>query len=189
MEFKNAFVFTDGNGFWSSHKCKVKILSMELTEADLRVYFSVIDWDVDKYGLIYTDEGWMKGFKALLRMTGFSAAATLEVCYSEQGMQGVNYVSLDVGKKFIQEFKKLSKTKVKSEVEPKKGIDFKNRTCRKDGRKKNYYSESLQGDFQLVMGDVDMGDYSELWEEFILSLKIPDVRAKFQSFLKKKVEE
>jgi hypothetical protein len=38
---------------------------------------------------------------------GFSTDAILHVSYSEQGMQGGNYVSMDVGSDFIQECEAL----------------------------------------------------------------------------------
>jgi hypothetical protein len=49
-------------------------------------------------GLIYTDKGFMTELKALLEANGLDAS---DIGYSEQGMQGENYVSLDVGENFI----------------------------------------------------------------------------------------
>ena len=54
-------------------------------------------------GLIYSDPQWIKEFRLLLKAHGFSYAAAENVDYSEKGMQGVNYVSLDAGRTFIFE--------------------------------------------------------------------------------------
>jgi hypothetical protein len=43
----------------------------------------------------------MKELKKLLTAKGFDAG---DVSYSEQGMQGDNYVSCDVGERFINTF-------------------------------------------------------------------------------------
>jgi hypothetical protein len=73
---------------------------------ELRVYFDTMVWITDKFGLIYTDPQWLKELRNLLRQLEFSVAAAKDVSYSEQGMQGDDYVSLDVGAKFIKAWKK-----------------------------------------------------------------------------------
>ena len=104
---------TCGNGFWSLEKREVKINKLGLDyiayydgefHSELRAYFTKRDWDVEKHGLIYTDDLWLKEFRSELKRVGFSAPAIKSVNYSEQGMQGDNYVSLDVGDKFVREF-------------------------------------------------------------------------------------
>ena len=47
---------------------------------------------------------------------GFGPDAILDVSYSEQGMQGHNYVSMDVGKQFILECNALYRFTVHKEV-------------------------------------------------------------------------
>lgn len=96
------FTLTDGLGCWSGHAKSVKILEIYLNYVDgtdhgeLHAKFRKSDWNPARDGLIYTDECWLKGFNhKLVEMGG------TPVSYSEQGMQGDNYVSLDVGKKFL----------------------------------------------------------------------------------------
>ena len=94
---------TNGTGYWSTVAKAVEITDMRLGYVaddkefgELRVYFNTATWDVETDGLIYTD----KQFKAELNV--FLTAHGLDVAeYSEQGMQGDNYVSLDVDADFI----------------------------------------------------------------------------------------
>ena len=51
-----------------------------------------------QHGLIYTDAQFKRELRSFLETQGLDAT---DVSYSEQGMQGDNYVSLDVGDKFI----------------------------------------------------------------------------------------
>lgn len=106
---------THGNGWWSCEKRKITHSKAainyygndndlsKLTYAELRVFFSKKDWDVKKHGLIYTDRAWLRELKAYLKSVGFTNKAANDVDYSEQGMQGDNYVSLDIGKPFLKE--------------------------------------------------------------------------------------
>lgn len=109
---------TDGEGLWSDESREVISKSAEVYVGDwaleemkdkmpsfgeLRVYFNMKSWNIDKFGLIYTDEGWLKDLRNYLISLGFSKAASKDVDYSEQGMQSDNYVSLDVGKEFLKE--------------------------------------------------------------------------------------
>jgi hypothetical protein len=64
---------------------------------ELRVYFDIDTWDVNELGLIYTDGQFMGELRALLKAHGLPGD---DVSYSEQGMQGDDYVSCDVGTKF-----------------------------------------------------------------------------------------
>jgi hypothetical protein len=57
-------------------------------------------------GLVYNDELWIKNFRAYLVSLGFTKVASKDVDYSEQGMQGDDYISLDIGTKFIKNFLK-----------------------------------------------------------------------------------
>lgn len=111
---------TNGDGFWSTSVKKVThskaYLSLwdeemglfnnnKLKFAELQIYFSKRDWDVNKHGLIYTDNLWLKELRKKLFDFGFSKAAVKSVSYSEQGMQGHNYVSLYVGLTFLKQLK------------------------------------------------------------------------------------
>jgi hypothetical protein len=103
-----AVLHTAGDGYWSNVQKAVKITHLqlaytndELNFGELRVRFNVATWDVNKDGLIYTDSLFLEDLQLTLDELGFDAS---DVGYSEQGMQGDNYVSLDVGERFINTF-------------------------------------------------------------------------------------
>jgi hypothetical protein len=109
----SATLNTSGDGFWSIEKravtaTKLELLILELDDDDqdeepfgeLRVFFDTKTWDPDKYGLIYTDHQFLRDLRDAFRREGLSP----DVDYSEQGMQGDDYVSLDVGGEFIDSF-------------------------------------------------------------------------------------
>ena len=105
---------TNGTGYWSPKQKFVTINRIELAYVDdeeqfgeLRAYFDPAEWDINNDGLIYSDMGWKRSFLTCLESMGFSTDAILHVSYSEQGMQGGNYVSMDVGSDFIQECEAL----------------------------------------------------------------------------------
>jgi hypothetical protein len=114
---------TDGKGYWSRSKRIVQIRKLEIYLADdgkkqgmplniqygnLNAYFTKSSWNTEKHGLIYTDKLWMKTFREELHMAGFSHKAAMDVIYSEQGMQGEDFVNMDVGKTFITEWMSLN---------------------------------------------------------------------------------
>lgn len=108
MHKLNVTLNTNGCGYWSSVAKAVKIVGMDLPYIDdckefgeLRVYFDPTSWNVKKDSLIYTDRQFEKELKAYLTNIGL---VSKDVSYSEQGMQGLNYVSLDVGKHFIKSY-------------------------------------------------------------------------------------
>ena len=99
---------TDGKGLWSSVAKAVRIVDMVLDKGteyedddsifgEFRVYFDTKTWNPNKDGLIYTDKQFLRELREFLATQGLPGA---DVCYSEQGMQGDDYVSLDAGKKF-----------------------------------------------------------------------------------------
>jgi hypothetical protein len=101
---------TNGRGYWSSAAKFVTIdrvciayLDDESDFGELRAYFDPAEWDVDNDGLIYTDRAWMQGFRECMQTLGFSDEAVKDINYSEQGMQGDNFVSMDVTGAFIRE--------------------------------------------------------------------------------------
>jgi hypothetical protein len=108
----NTFACTDGTGHWSREvrdvrltKLTVPYINEEEDFAELRVYFDEITWKVDTHGLIYTDRKFRNELRLLLvKVLQFTEAAALDVCYSEQGMQGDDYVSFDVDKLFLDEW-------------------------------------------------------------------------------------
>ena len=101
--------WTNGSGYWTSVSKKTEVITLELTLAkklgELRAYFSK-DWNVKIDGLIYTDKSWIQDLRLNLFYLGFSMEAIQNIDYSEQGMQGHDYVSLDVGVSFMREYLK-----------------------------------------------------------------------------------
>lgn len=109
---KSITATTNGKGYWSDVKRSVRITEIEIEsitddnadEIDvgdktqipammyLRVYFNRKDWNTEKHGLIYTDDKWIAQLRKGLREIGVDAAG---LDYTEQGMQGDDYVSLD----------------------------------------------------------------------------------------------
>ncbi len=101
----NSVISTAGDGLWSDVQKNVKIVKLdvpyqndEFTFGELRVYFDPQTWDVKYDGLIYTDDKFLRDLHVQLRQLGLPP---VDVDYSEQGMQGVDYVSLDVGEHFL----------------------------------------------------------------------------------------
>ncbi len=99
---------TNGSGYWSNVAKTVLVTGLELSyvndEGDfgeLRVHFDTNTWDVDTDGLIYTDKQFINDLKVLLNRIELDT----DVSYSEQGMQGDTFVSLDVGPEFIKSYK------------------------------------------------------------------------------------
>jgi len=104
MDFAHR-INTSGDGFWSGSVKEVSVLNITVPYmndaedfGELRVYFDTDSWDIHEDGLIYTDKNFQKVLKLLLTKHGLYSD---DVSYSEQGMQGEDYVSLDVGKKFL----------------------------------------------------------------------------------------
>ena len=102
------FLNTNGNGLWSDVETEVRIVDMVLdvgTEyeddktifGEFRVYFDTATWDTAEDGLIYTDKQFLRELREFLNAHGLPGD---DVCYSEQGMQGDDYVSLDAGTAF-----------------------------------------------------------------------------------------
>jgi hypothetical protein len=99
---------TAGDGYWSNVSKTVEVTGLqlayindELDFGELWVRFNTATWDVNTDGLIYTDSLFREQLCELLTQMGFDAS---DVYYSEQGMQGDTYVSLDVGECFINTF-------------------------------------------------------------------------------------
>ena len=106
----NKFFNTCGDGYWSNIAKEVYVESIcmaistenindegeeaEYCDGDLQAYFTEETWN-DSYGLIYTDSAFLECVHTALIKAGISIEAAEDVCYSEQGMQGDNYVSMD----------------------------------------------------------------------------------------------
>lgn len=96
---KSFELHTTGNG-WSRVAKSVKITDVYLNYfssedqfGELHVSFEESSWDVALFGLIYQDTLFLKELKSHFDIEGIG--------YSEQGMQGKDFVSFDVGPKFL----------------------------------------------------------------------------------------
>ena len=127
MEFNkqvNWQTHTDGTSLWSDGVVKtVQILEVDLRNCndeqdfgELCARFNTRDWDSQKDGLIYTDQRWIEEFRALMKTLGFSPRAVEDINYSEQGMQGYNYVSMDVGADFLREVEPMYRWLINQEA-------------------------------------------------------------------------
>jgi hypothetical protein len=101
----NTTIATNGRGLWSNSSTSVYCTDASIAYcneesdwAELRVYFDTSTWDIDSLGLVYTDPGFLKNIKRLFTAAGINVE---DLGYSEQGMQGDDYVSLDAGPLFI----------------------------------------------------------------------------------------
>ncbi len=99
-----------GDGLWSDTAKEVFVESINMfisaeneadegeeasyCDGDLQAYYTEETWD-DSLGLIYTDSAFLECVHTALIKAGISIEAAEDVCYSEQGMQGDNYVSMD----------------------------------------------------------------------------------------------
>jgi hypothetical protein len=102
----NYVISTDGKGEWSKVAKEVHIIdSIIENEHELRIYFDTQTWNVKSDGLIYSDPKFLKGVRKNFSLNGFSDTAVASVEYSEHGMQGDTYVSMDFGKVFLKEWK------------------------------------------------------------------------------------
>ena len=100
---------TDGSGLWSDTQKKILVQKFVIDGwkekgeyqgiPELRVYFDTQDWDISKDGLIYTDDLFHKQLVEYFSTLGVAG----EIDYSEQGMQGDDYVSLDCEYKVLDE--------------------------------------------------------------------------------------
>ena len=113
----------DGRGLWSAtekfvtvNRVRVAYLDDDGDFGELRAYFDPAEWDTDKDGLIYTDSAWMSSFLSCMATLGFSVQALADIDYSEAGMQGDNFVSMDVGGDFIRECEALYRFAVNKEA-------------------------------------------------------------------------
>ena len=98
----NKMFTTCGDGYWSTVAKDVFVESINMYisadeeegDGDLQAYFTEETWN-DSYGLIYTDSAFLACVHTALIEAGISIEAAEDVCYSEQGMQGDDYVSMD----------------------------------------------------------------------------------------------
>ena len=96
-------ITTSGTGLWSNKVKDVHCVGYSVPYAnehcdfgELRVYFNTDTWDVEKDGLIYTDPAFLTAIRF--------AFDSNDIEYSEQGMQGDDFVSFDVGPGFLTKY-------------------------------------------------------------------------------------
>ena len=127
MDFDRKVSFitrTDGRGYWSTvarksiriDRVAIASVSDDGEYGELRAYFDESEWNVESDGLIYSDQAWMKSFRSCMATLGFSVQALADIGYTEQGMQGTEYVSLDVGQDFLVECTPLYRFAVNKEA-------------------------------------------------------------------------
>ena len=109
-----ATLHTNGDGLWSDVKRAVDVNNITISGinaegdfAELCVHFNTNTWDVDADGLIYTDPRFMDELRELLQRVGFTKEEAADVSYSEQGMQGDDYVSCDIMDSACDAYKRL----------------------------------------------------------------------------------
>jgi hypothetical protein len=110
----NIKVSTDGNGLWSEVEKDVTINKIEWysdndeddeeyseSETYVKLYFDKRTWNIEKHGLIYTDDTFEDKIKtALVRLQKKGVLPDLPwdtISYTEQGMQGEDYVHMILG--------------------------------------------------------------------------------------------
>ena len=115
---------TAGDGYWSDVQKAVDITTLNLQYisndkdfGELCVHFDTATWDVNVDGLIYTDKQFKRELREYLVSLGFTQAEADSVDYSEQGMQGDDYVSCDVGSEFIAGLMRLDPAHVQAVFE------------------------------------------------------------------------
>ena len=113
MKKFNVVANTVGDGYWSGVSKSVKLMAIDVAYVneensfgELRVYFDRRTWNTGVHGLIYTDSQFLRELRAALVASGYTSDAADDVEYSEQGMQGDDYVSCDVSDKFLNEWLK-----------------------------------------------------------------------------------
>ena len=99
---------TDGKGLWSDEARKVFVTGLRVYGygqetmhgfGGLRVYFNPSKCNIHEHRLIYTDDRFIEELRDRLHARGLPYH---DVNYSEQGMQGDDYVSCAVGEDFMK---------------------------------------------------------------------------------------
>jgi len=115
----NTTLTTSGDGFWSNVQKPVFVKTAEVAYisddhefGELRVYFDNDSWNPEVHGLIYTDNQFIEELCDALIDIGFTLEGVSDVSYSEQGMQGHNYVSFDIEGNFIQEASEMAEVDI-----------------------------------------------------------------------------
>jgi len=95
----NIKITTSGDGFWSKVSKTVTVTKIEFDPEDefqsVNIFFDTSTWDVKQDGLIYTDIGFEAAVTAFL-YTNWPGVDWSRLRYTEQGMQGRDYVSMEL---------------------------------------------------------------------------------------------
>ena len=102
-ELRGAILHTNGKGLWSPCKKATKVKSIDIEDVSdsygnhhyyVNVYLYKSTWNTNTDGLVYTDPQWIKELREVMRDAGFKHWKKID--YTEQGMQGDDYVSLEI---------------------------------------------------------------------------------------------
>jgi hypothetical protein len=102
-DLRGAILHTNGKGLWSGEKRATKVKRIDVEDSSdsygkhhymVNVYLYRGTWNTDKHGLVYTDKLWIKELRDVMVDAGFKHLKKID--YTEQGMQGDDYVSLEV---------------------------------------------------------------------------------------------
>jgi hypothetical protein len=93
----NWAVQTGGDGLWSSRSAIVEVTKLTIkweggSVVEINASFDPNTWNVEHYGLIYTDKMFLEGIR---RKISDLCGNNTTMDYTEQGMQGEDYVSLE----------------------------------------------------------------------------------------------
>ena len=87
---------TGGDGLWSSRSTIVEVTGLTIKWeggiVEINASFDPNTWDVERDGLIYTDEMFLEGLR---RKISDLCGNNTTIDYTEEGMQGDDYVSLE----------------------------------------------------------------------------------------------
>jgi len=102
----NKFIKTSGKGYWSKNIKDVKISKIEWDDFKkgrdqlVKIYFTKKTWNINEDGLIYTDYEFLQALKneLITNYSGDKYPDWNKLNYTEQGVQGANYISCILGK-------------------------------------------------------------------------------------------
>ena len=88
---------TGGDGLWSSRSTIVEITGLTIkweggNLVEINASFDPNTWNVERDGLIYTDKMFLEGIR---RKLSDLCGVNMTLDYTEQGMQGEDYISLE----------------------------------------------------------------------------------------------
>ena len=93
---------TGGDGLWSTRSTIVEVTNITIkwegsSQVEINASFDPNTWDVERDGLIYTDNMFLEGIRR--KISDLCGNNTI-IDYTEQGMQGEDYVSLECNDRY-----------------------------------------------------------------------------------------